>query len=119
MDSPKPSKAALKRHELLQGVEDHARQLLIDHGVAEDVADQAAIAIADHLATDWRGQVIVIPADYHWKIAERDIYFCTNVYDGDIAALAKAAGMTQSGAYKMLSRYRRYLANARQGKLFD
>lgn len=119
MDRPKQSKAALKRHEVLQGVEDHARGILADHGIAEDVADQVAVAIADHLAVDWGGQVVVIPTDYHYKIAQRDIYFCTKVYDGDIAALAKAAGMTQSGAYKMLSRYRRYLANARQGRLFD
>ncbi|VFR34699.1 phage-related putative DNA-binding protein [plant metagenome] len=118
MTKPKTSAAEIKRHELLLGVEDHARTILVEHGIAADVADQVAIAIADHLAQDWGGQYVVIPTDYHYKIAQRDIHLCRS-FTGDFTALAKAAGMTESGARKMYNRFRRYWTAVNQGRLFD
>lgn len=114
----KSTRAAIKRHEFLSDTEAHARKVLLDHGIDADVSDQAAVAIADHLSEHWRGQVIVIPADYRYKVSQRDIYLYTHVYKGDVSALAAATGMTESGVYKMLKRVRRYNVEG-QGDLFN
>lgn len=60
------------RHELLSDVADHSALLIRDYGIDDDIADQVAHAIADHLATSWGGQVITMPKDHHFKLSKRD-----------------------------------------------
>ncbi|RZS86035.1 Mor transcription activator family protein [Pigmentiphaga kullae] len=121
MEAPQPkrvSPAEIKRHELLSDIMAHARQVLLEHGVADAVAEQVAVAIADHLAQHWRGQVITIPADYHYGIAVRDEALYRQ-FRGDYGALARLAGMTESGVRKMVARVQQRLHARNQGRLFD
>ncbi|MCO1335328.1 hypothetical protein MO867_13400 [Microbulbifer sp. OS29] len=95
-----------RRHELLEEIHAHAREVLTQHGVDSDIADQAGCAIADHLATTWGGQIVTVPKDYHYRVASRDAQIYEEFNGRNHSQLARKYGMTVRGIYKVISRVR-------------
>lgn len=107
------------RNELLSDVAAHAAVVLQDHGVADDVADQAGAAIADHLASHWGGQVLTVPKDYAFRLAIRDQAILAAFDGANLQELAKRYDMTERGVRKLLARAHKRQRDLYQGKLFD
>ncbi|MAL01365.1 MAG: Mor transcription activator-like protein [Alcaligenaceae bacterium] len=105
------------RHELFTDILAQTKQVLIEMGVEDETADQAGIAIVDFLATHWGGQYVVIPMDYQFKVATRDIAMY-RAHRGDFSATARQFGMTERGARKALERVTKRLLRKNQGVLF-
>lgn len=108
----------LLRHELLSDLASHVTQVLIDHGIDGSLADQAGTAAADHIADHWGGQLVNVPKDYRYRIAERDLQVFSEFRGHNHAELARRHGMTLRGIYKLLSRVRSRVQDAQQEKLF-
>lgn len=106
------------RHELFTDIIAQATQLFVDMGFPPEVADQAGVGIADFLATHWGGQYVVIPMDYQFKVATRDLEMY-RAHRGDFAATARQFGMTERGARKVLDRVTKRLVRKNQGVLFS
>jgi len=92
------------RHELLSDLASHVTKVLLDHGIEEDVADQAGIASADFLAEHWGGQLINIPMDHKFRVAARDLKIWSEFRGNNHAELARRYGMTLRGIYKVIAR---------------
>lgn len=76
-----------------------------DFGQPKDVAEQLGAAVADALATDWKGQLITVPMDHYYKLAKRDLQVLADRHAGDsVAALAKRYGLCQRAVYRLLER---------------
>lgn len=112
------SPMAHARHELLSDVAAHAAAILADHGIDEEIAGQAAFAVADHLAEHWGGQVVSFPKEYFFKLHVRDLQVWECFNGTNHAVLAKQYGMTTRGIYKLLERVKKRELDRRQGKLF-
>ncbi|MGX9692957.1 Mor transcription activator family protein [Achromobacter anxifer] len=112
------SRMSMVRHELFSDIETHATSLLKDLGLASDVAEQMAVSVADFLADHWGGQTIVIPKDYQFKIAQRDLEMYRS-HRGDFSATARQWGMTERGARKVIDRVLKRLISQNQGRLFE
>lgn len=106
------------RHELLSDFASHVAQVLLDHGIDEAIADQAGIAAADHIADHWGGQLVNVPKDYRYRIAERDLQVWEEFRGNNHAELARRYGMTLRGVYKLISRVKSRGLDARQGRFF-
>lgn len=113
-----PSRMEATRHELFNDIIDHATQVFVDMGVSEDIADQAAISIADFLANNWGGQYVTIPKDYQFKVAKRDLEMF-RFHKGDFGATARQFGMTDRGARKAIERVTKRLIAKNQCRLFE
>ncbi|MGB3067050.1 MAG: Mor transcription activator family protein [Ottowia sp.] len=112
------SRMSLVRHELFSDIVTHVEALLKDLGLPLEVADQAAVSVADFLADHWGGQYVVIPKDYQFKIAQRDLEMYRS-HKGDFSATARQWGMTERGARKVIERVTKRLIAENQGRLFD
>lgn len=107
------------RHELFTDIEQHLSRLLQDLGFEIDVADQASTSVADFLCEHWGGQYVVIPRDFKFKVACRDLEMYRS-HRGDFSATARKWGMTERGARKVIERVTRRLIEQNQGRLlFD
>lgn len=106
------------RHELLSDLAAHVAQVLLDHGIDESLADQAGTAAADHIADHWGGQLVNIPKDYRYRIAERDLQIWDEFRGNNHSELARRYGMTLRGVYKLISRVKSRARDARQDQLF-
>lgn len=107
------------RLELLADIETHARQILLDHGIGDEVAEQASIAIADFLANHWGGQNISFPKDYHYKLAARDLEIYRRFNGTNYHVLVRETGMTERGLRKLIDRVHRRETHRQQSRLFD
>lgn len=112
------SRMSLVRHELFNDMAEHITALLQDLGIPADVADQASTSVADFLAEHWGGQYVVIPKDYKFKVALRDLEMYRS-HKGDFSATARRWHMTERGARKVIERVTRRLIAANQGQLFN
>lgn len=93
-----------KRHELLSEIHDHVATVLRDHGVVDDIADQAGAATADHLAQTWAGATICIPKDHHYAVTKRDLEILSKFRGNNHTALAREYHLTENAIYKLLKR---------------
>lgn len=107
-----------QRHELLSDVADTVASVLKDHGIEQLLAEQAGLALADRLATHWGGQLINIPKDYRFKLANRDLLIYEEFNGNNHAELARRWNMTMRGIYKIIERARKRDLDHRQPKLF-
>lgn len=117
MDKPN-SRMSVRRHELFTDIDQHIAGLLRDLGVDGDIADQASTAVADFLAEHWGGQYVVIPKDYRFKVAMRDLEIYRS-HQGDFSATARRWGLTERGTRKVIDRVTKRLVHERQRRLFD
>lgn len=95
-----------RRNELLEDVHAHAKRVVAEYGIKEDVADQVGAAIAENLAINWGGQIVCIPKDHHYKIAARDKVIYDEFNGRNHSELARKYEMTVRGIYKVISRVR-------------
>jgi len=109
----------IKRHELLSDMAAHCAEILIDHGIPEDVAHQAATAIADHMAMHWGGQSFTFPKDYLFKLSERDLLIYKEFTGANYDVLARQFDLTERGMRKLIDRVHKREVNKRQTRLFD
>lgn len=107
-----------QRHELLSDVADLVAVVLEDHGVDVALAEQCGAALADRLATHWGGQLINIPKDYRFNLANRDLLIYEEFTGNNHGELARKYGMTVRGIYKIIERARKRDLDYRQPKLF-
>lgn len=106
------------RHELLSDVASHTAGILRDHGVDQEVADQAGAALANHLAEHWGGQIVTFPKDHFFKLAARDLQIY-NEFDGrNHSILSRKYNLCTRAIYKIIERASRREIDKRQGKLF-
>ena len=108
-----------RRHELLLDMTAHASGILADHGIPEEVANQAATAIADHMADHWGGQHFSFPKDYLFKLSERDLLIYEQFSGFNYDTLARKFRMTERGMRKLIERVHKRELNRRQNRLFD
>lgn len=113
------SRMEYKRHELLADLSAHGTNILLDHGISEDVANQAALALADHLAQNWGGQNICFPKDYLYKLSERDLLIYAEFNGTNYDVLASKYQMTERGMRKLIDRVHRREMGRRQPQLFE
>ncbi|WP_027672067.1 Mor transcription activator family protein [Rheinheimera baltica] len=106
------------RSELLDDVAAHAKQILADHGIADDVADQCGIALAEFLAEHWGGQLINFPKNFLYKLAQRDMDIYEEFTGNNHAKLALKHGMTTRGIYKLINRAHKRIVAEKQPDLF-
>jgi Mor family transcriptional regulator len=107
------------RLELLSDIEAHATEIIKDHGIAQEIAEQAGVAIADFLADHWGGQNVSFPKDYQYKLASRDLQIYRRFNGSNYHTLVKETGMTERGLRKLLDRVHRREQNRLQPRLFD
>ncbi len=106
------------RHELFTDLIDHVNALLKELGIPADVSEQAGVSVADFLAQHWSGQVVSIPQDYRFTVANRDLEML-RWHKGDFFETARHFGMSDRGARKALERVTRAYTKLSQGTLFD
>ena len=100
------SRMTLKRHEVLQELQDVIARQLMELDTAPDAASVTASSVVDYLSTYWAGQVVSFPKDVQYKLTlkELEIY---DQYDGrNKDDLARRYGMTPRGMGKLLKRIR-------------
>ena len=100
------SRMTLKRHELLQELQDVIARQLMEMDAAPDAASVTASSVVDYLSTYWAGQVVSFPKDVQYKLTlkELEIYDQFNGRNKD--ELARAYGMTPRGMGKLIQRIR-------------
>ena len=106
------------RSELLDDVTSHARNVLIDHGIVNDVADQCAVALAEFLAEHWGGQLINFPKNFLYKLAQRDMVIYEEFNGRNHSKLASKYKMSVRGIYKLIARVQKRIAAEKQPDLF-
>ena len=96
----------LKRHEVLQELQDVIARQLMELDTAPDAASVTASSVVDYLSTYWAGQVVSFPKDVQYKLTlkELEIYDQFNGRNKD--ELARAYGMTPRGIGKLIQRIR-------------
>jgi Mor family transcriptional regulator len=111
------SAMADKRHELLSDIADHVAEVLKDHGIELDTAEQAGNAVADHLSQAWAGSTICIPKDHRFKLSKRDLAILAEFTGNNHHALAVKHHLTENAIYKLLKRVQDRKFQRNQGKL--
>lgn len=106
------------RHELFSEITAHATVVLNDHGIDPEVSEQCAMAICDQLAENWGGQLVTIPKNYAYKLAQRDLEIYDKFNGHNCSELAKEYKMSVRGIYKILKRIRRPAVALKQRDMF-
>lgn len=107
------------RSELLDDVAAHTVEVLSDHGISSELAEQAAFALTEHLAENWGGQLINFPMNFFYKLAQRDMVIYNEFNGRNHAALAKRYGMSVRGIYKLIKRAKKRATTEVQHDMFD
>jgi len=113
------SRMEFKRHELLADMVAHSINVLMDHGISAEIAEQAALALADHMAENWGGQTVCFPKDYFYKLAKRDLLIYAEFNGNNYDVLARKYQMTDRGMRKLLDRVHQREMGRRQPRLFE
>lgn len=100
------SNMEIRRHEMLEDVQAHTQQILVDHGIKKELAEQAGCAICDRLADNWGGQVITFPKDHRFRLSKRDIEIYKEFNGRNHNELAKRYRVTTRAIYKIIQRVR-------------
>lgn len=113
------SRMAHLRHELLTDIADQVTLILKDFNVASEKAEQAGVAVSNHLSEHWGGQLITFPKDHLFKITQRDLDIFNKVNANNMSAVAKEYGLTVNGIYRAIKRIRKRAIAERQPDIFD
>lgn len=93
------------RAELFGDVAAVVCDLLKQHGLPADVCEQAGNAAADVIAEDWAGQVISVPKDFAYKLAQRDRDVLAAIAGGEsIASVASRLNLHVRSVYRIIKR---------------
>ncbi|WP_219211884.1 Mor transcription activator family protein [Variovorax boronicumulans] len=108
-----------KRNELLADLVQLAERVLRENEVTPAAASTVACALADRLAAHWGGQMIYIPADFQWKLAQVELEIYDAFNGSNYIELARRHGMTESGLRRLIARVRAKLASFRHEQQLD
>ncbi|WP_084004495.1 Mor transcription activator family protein [Terasakiispira papahanaumokuakeensis] len=106
------------RHELLIDVAGHVADVMRDHKVDEDLAEQVGYAVADRLAANWGGQTISFPKDSAFKLAKRDRMIYAEWGQLSPPQLARKYNLTVQAIYSILRRAKKAAISERQDDMF-
>lgn len=107
-----------RRHELLSDVALNMKLLAIEHGVSEEIAEQLGINAANFLAEHWGGQMLSIPKDHFFKLAERDELIYADFKGNNWSELIRKYNMTENGIRRVINRVHKRIINKLQPDLF-
>lgn len=113
-----PSRMAKLRHELLTDLEQQTTHFLLQFGIQEDVSQQVAINLVNHLTNHWGGQLINIPKNHLYKVATRDLEIYRGFNGKNHAELARRYNLSVRAIYDIVKRTHKILIEEEQGALF-
>jgi Mor family transcriptional regulator len=101
-----------RRHELYADMAEQLAQEMIDkHGIEADRAIDIGNALADFLATHWKGQNVYMVSDREHRLSQRDWEIFRRMRRGNANDLAAEYGISYVRVHQV---YRRCLAEARR-----
>lgn len=121
--APQPRRAAelraqpmwQRRHSLMQDIEGVVREVVLEHRLAPELAEQLAVAVAGELADEWAGQNITFPVDYHFRVAARDLeIYAAHRAGTTVPALADRYRIGERAVRKCLARVKRHTESTQQ-----
>ena len=92
-----------KRHELYADIRAHISSVLAQHHIPADAADQAAVAVVNHLAEHWGGSTFSFPKDVAYIISKRDLNIWHKFRGNNHRTLALEYGLSENAIYKIAS----------------
>ena len=105
MSFPPETPNEARRHELLADVAEQIAQRLIEqHGMAEEAAADVGNALADFLASHWKGQSIYMPGDQAFKLNERDWRIFNDFQRGNANDLARQHDISKVRVHQIYKR---------------
>lgn len=107
-----------KRHELYADIRAHISAVLTQHKVADDVADQAAVAVVNHLSEHWGGSTFSFPKDVAHLTSKRDLEMWQKFRGHNHRELALEYGLSENAIYKILKRMQQQVLSAQQPDMF-
>lgn len=119
MTVPHDSRMAARRHEMLADIADTIAKQLLEHGIPQAGAELIGIALADHLAAHWGGQVFSFPKDAAFIQAQRDLEVYQAFTGDNYDVLALRYGLSERSVRALVARVRAKLQRAGQPGLFD
>lgn len=111
------SAMADKRHDLLDSVVAHCARILVEHGIDEELAQQAGNSLANHLSEIWAGSTVCFPKDHFYKLTKRDLEILSKFNGRNHHVLAMEYGLTENAIYRLLKRIQERKFDRDQGKL--
>lgn len=110
----------VRRNELLTDTAAAVERVCKEFNLPDDLAEQVGAAVADTLADDWGGQILTIPKDYAYKLAQRDREILDARRRGaGLAKLARDYDMSERNLRRLLQRAELREPDLRQHKLFN
>lgn len=107
------------RHELFSELEDHITNICVNYNLERNVSEQIALNITDFLADNFGGQVICIPKNFYYKLAQRDLDIYNDFTGNNYSILVRKYKMTESGIRKVINRVRKRIIKEKQADLFS
>lgn len=107
-----------RRAELLQDLVERSSEMMRDHGVDGDVADQVAAALADFFSEHWGGHVVSFPKDTAYRLALRDCEVLQAARTMTLPELARRFSLGERAIRRLLKRANARLAADSQLPLF-
>ena len=98
------SRMTLKRHELLQELQDVIARQLMEMDAAPDAASVTASSVVDYLSTYWAGQVVSFPKDAFYKLTLKELEVLALFRGDNYDQLARQFNMTPRGMRKLIAR---------------
>lgn len=106
-----------KRHELLADIAAHVAQVLLEHKIDTELADQIGTSVSNHLSEAWAGSTITIPKDHLFKLSKRDLEILSKFNGRNHRRLGLEYGLTENAIYRLLKRVQDRKFDRDQGKL--
>lgn len=115
----RPSRMEVVRHEMFTDLIQHVKSLMVDdYAMDPEAGEQVGTSIVEFLSGHWAGVTMVIPKDYQFQVAKRDLEIYQS-HKGDFTDTARTWGMTERGVRKVIERVTKRIIQQRQGRLFD
>ena len=108
----------LKRHEFFEDIIAHSKELFTDLGMSEEIAEQAGISFVDFICNNWGGQHLIIPMDYHYKLALRELEIY-KFYRGNFHETSKKFNISERHCRRILNKVYKMMHSRLQSDLFD
>ena len=98
------TRMALKRHELLEELQDVIARQLVEMDAPQDAASVTASMVVDYLSTYWAGQVVSFPKDAFYKLTLKELEVLALFRGDNYDQLARQFNMTPRGMRKLIAR---------------
>lgn len=106
------------RNELLTDVAKQVEIILAEFNLDPEQAEQAGLAVSNHLAEHWGGQYVTIPKDFLFKTSRRDLALFQELNRDNINELSKKYNISVNGIYRAVKRIRKQAIAEKQPDMF-